>query len=158
MADTIAQSHHLEEAVGAFRSLRRIGLDEAERDFDVLGCSEEGKQPEALEDEADLPSPHVGEACLVHGRHVLPVQRDGSRRRSVEASEEIQQCGLAAPGTSPDHDERPSIDLESDISQGLDVLRTGCVHTPEPGRLEQTGPDSDVSRHRSLRLIRQATR
>ena len=68
---------------------------------------------EALEDESDLVAPDRGELLFREGSDILAVEAVDTLARPVEASQDVQQGGLAG-ARRPHH---------SDVVAGLDGLR-----------------------------------
>jgi hypothetical protein len=79
-----------------------------------------GEQLERLEHEAD---PLVAQPCelaVVHAGHVAPGDPQGAAARSVQASQQVHEGGLAGARRAHDGDELARVDPHTDTPQGLD--------------------------------------
>ena len=72
---------------------------------------------EELEHEADLFAAEPGQRILVERRDVHAVDADLTRRRGVEASDEPEQCGLAAARRADDGEALPVRHVEGERVQ-----------------------------------------
>ena len=64
-------------------------------EFDILISGEDRDQVEGLENETDVPAAGVGQFVAAPGAGILVVEEKGSRRRLVQAADDVQDGGLA---------------------------------------------------------------
>jgi len=62
---------------------------------------------------------HCGKRIIVHARDVFPAEQVTPRARAVQATEKIQQGGLAAPGRAHDANVISGFNCEADAAQRL---------------------------------------
>src|SRR6185369_14824593 len=89
---------------------------EEQRELDVLEDAEDAHQVEALKDEADGVEPEAGQLALAEGGGVLPDDADGAAGGDVDAADEVEEGGLAAPGGTGDRDELAPVDVQGHAS------------------------------------------
>ena len=106
---------------------------ELDGDLDILAGGEGGDQLERLEDESDLGTAEAGPSIFVELREVVPVERHRTRARPIKSSEEAEEGALPAARGAGDGDERPGLDLESDILQDREISAAGGVGLGETG-------------------------
>ncbi len=63
-------------------------------------------------------------------RDVLALDEDPPRGRPVEAGDQAQRCGLAAPGRAEERDELAALDVEVDAVERDDVAEA-AVQLPQ---------------------------
>src|SRR5262249_3235777 len=97
------------------------------REHRVLERAHLAEEVVELEDEADLPPPEPGQACLRPGEDVLAPEEHTSTGGSVERTQQVEQGGLAHPGR-PDHrDALAWLDRERHAAQDTDDLGTDTI-------------------------------
>ena len=96
MAGALTQSNEVQQNPRPFLPLGDFGLGEPQRNLDVLGRRQNRDEPEGLEDEADFVATDVDQTGLVHFGDVVAGEKDSSRARSIEATDEIEKRGLSA--------------------------------------------------------------
>ena len=79
---------------------------------------------EELEDEADGVAPYLGELGLPEIGDLATVEAIGTGRGPIQAAEDVEQGGLAAPGRPHDRHVLSGSNAEIDVPQG--------VHRPAP--------------------------
>jgi hypothetical protein len=132
----IAQPDDLEEIGDPPVSLAWIGVDEAERDLDVLARGQEWDEPERLEDERHDAPADPDQLALVHRRDLVSVDDDAARGRLVEAAEQVEERCLAAPRSAADGDELAAPDGKVDPAQGVDDALADRVIAGQLDRLD----------------------
>jgi hypothetical protein len=95
-----------------------------------------GYKVEELEHEADLATPQTRELRLAHAVDPLAIEPDLSRRRSIEAGEQIEQSRLAAAARAHDRDELASLDRQVDAPKGRHLRAAGLVCLRELPRFQ----------------------
>jgi len=83
-----------------------------ERHGDVLDATERGQQVEELKDEPDLVAPNPGQAVIVKAVEALAVDFNPARRRPVERTDEVEQCGFSRAGRPDNRHHLAAFDAE----------------------------------------------
>src|SRR5690606_22743578 len=115
---------------------------------DVVAHVQRVEQGGVLEDHAHLAA-HRGQAPLVHGDQVVPVEIDGARRRLVEADEELEQGRLPGPRTPDDDLDVAPRDAHVDARQRREIaegLRQALDQ--DVRRLRSRGHGTTIARSR----------
>jgi hypothetical protein len=112
-----------------------LGTREAEhqqRIFDILIRRQHRDQIEALEHETDVAAAKIRQPVVGHLADILPAHLDPAGVRPVDASDQIEQRGLAAAGRPDHHAEMARGDGQADIGQ--------CRHADAPGQINPADP------------------
>ena len=110
----------------AERSVTPLGRLDArvhERQLDVAQRGHVRQQVELLEHEADVAVADLGQPVLVEVGDVLTGEEQLSRRRDVEAADDVHQRRLARARRADDGDELAFVDAQVDAAQSLDFER-----------------------------------
>ena len=107
-----------------------------QRQLDVAPRRQVGEQVELLEHEADEAVADVGELVLVEGCDVVAGEAEDSRRRHVEAPEDVHQRRLARAGRPDDGDELVLVDAQRDVAQRRDLEVAGGVDLADVDQLD----------------------
>lgn len=105
-AAEVAEPDEVEEVPDLPAQFRLRHIAQAQAVGDVLVDRKMRKQRQVLENHADRP------ALRRQARHVAPVDRDRPGAGRDEASDQSQQCGLAAAGRTEQRDEGTGFDRE----------------------------------------------
>jgi hypothetical protein len=103
----ITQPHPLEHGAGDPIGAGLILIKQPERQGDVLCQGEMREKMKGLEHEAEIPPPQTREVILVKHGQVLVPQPDASAIHRLQASDAVEQSGLADPGLAHDGDGFP---------------------------------------------------
>ncbi|GAA3157065.1 hypothetical protein GCM10017687_88850 [Streptomyces echinatus] len=114
------ESHEGEQQFDPFLALARVGAAQPQRHADVLRGTEDGDEPEGLEDEADPVPAQPQQLALAQLAEAEPVDLDPAPVGGVEAADDVQQCGLTGAGTSLEGDEFAAGHLEGHPAQRVD--------------------------------------
>src|SRR6185437_11751541 len=85
---------------------------------DVVQHGHVVEQVEELEDHADVPAPEAGQAGLAELVHPLPRHQDLAAGGTVEAGDEVEQRGLAAPGRAHHRERLAGRHRQADVVHG----------------------------------------
>ena len=124
----VAHLDELEELRGPCPPFpRRTAPGEVHRQHHVLGHGQRRDQLEELEHDPDVPAPPPGEIVLGRPAQVQPGDRDGAASLLVDAGHDVEQRGLAAPGTADDRDQLARRDLQRHAAERPERPRAGRV-------------------------------
>ena len=104
------------ESLGALLPAR--GAGDLHDHGDVLEDGPALQELEVLEDDAD-PSPQLGDLGSGKGGDVHPVHQDLSRGGCLLSEQEAQESGLAGAAGSGEKDEIASLNIETDVHEGV---------------------------------------
>lgn len=124
----------LEEGVDAGGTFDGWGAEQLEGELDVLGGGQRGKQVEELEDRADALPTEPREAIGGKGFEGLAMELDRTGVRSVDATEAIEEGGLAGTGGTDEGEAFPGTEGEADAAQdGSAVVRLADIAGDDDG-------------------------
>ncbi len=98
MQQPVAQADHAEKILGFFPGPGRPGEFGAEGD--VFQGGQGRDQMKILEDETEPAAAQFGQLVFVQFRQVLPVDHDRSGGGGIEARDQAEEGGFAAPGSA----------------------------------------------------------
>jgi hypothetical protein len=139
----LAEPDEVEQNARPFVALGNSRLGEPQRDLHVLGRSQDGNQPESLEDESDLVASDVDQAGFVHLGYVIPGEQNSSRRRPVEPTDDVEERGLPAPGAAVHGNQRTRGHSQIDVSQRNHGVGTERVLPGDALRFDNRIPGDD---------------
>src|SRR3954468_310482 len=108
-------------------------------DIDVAGSSQSGKQIELLEYKADTAAAKARALGVGQRAEILAIDHYPAAGRAGEATQNIEESGLAAAGRTYDGDELALLHRERDAAQGRHVYLTDAVDLGDVLRLYQWG-------------------
>src|SRR5215472_4187898 len=112
---------------------REAAIEEAV--CDVVEDAHALEQEELLKDETEVVGAQSGQLDVRQLRCHLASQADLALSGPVEGAHDVKQRGLAGAGGADDGEQLTLLDLEADVSQGLDRRISG-VALPDPAELE----------------------
>ena len=91
-----------------------------QREFDVFSRGEDGDEVEGLKDESDFDAAEGGEARRAEFGCIDTLDEDAAGGGLVDATDEVEQRGLAAAAGAGDGQELAGGDVEAGVAQGAD--------------------------------------
>src|SRR5207247_4910035 len=116
--------------------LRPPAAVDDQRQRHVLGHRQDRDQVERLEDEADPPAV-LGQLAVAQGAERPALEQDLAAGRPVQATEEVEEGGLARAGGAHDGQEAALPDRERDAVERPSYLAARAVVLHQVQRLEQ---------------------
>ena len=116
---TVGESHELEQFHSASMSFACATSGNEGRNHDVLYGGELWQQLMELEHETDVLVTEVTELALIERCDVDAVDDDGSRIRTVEGADDLQESGLTCSRRSDNADNLAFLNVEVDAFQHL---------------------------------------
>src|SRR5207237_86532 len=121
----IEEANLVEQIAGLRLSVRRCRQRRGQ--LDVLPCGEQVEEAEMLKDESDRGSPIGGQLIDPQRSQVVLADRQGSRLRAFQATDQREQCALARAGRSGQRHVTARRDLELDVVKRLDSRAPGSI-------------------------------
>ena len=100
------------------------------RQLHILHSGQVPDQVVKLEHKAHVQPPVHGQLLFIHGRNLLPVQKNLSLRQGIHPAENVQQGRLSGTGRSHNDYKLPFFDLKAGIMQGADIYLAHVIRFP----------------------------
>jgi hypothetical protein len=115
----VVKVNHLEKLFGPCLNFVEGPVTKVQWQSDIFKRTQRGEEIEELKDESDFVATDAREIVIPQAREVLTLDLDCAGGRTIQPSDQVQQCGLPGSGRADDRHQFTAFHLKAYIFQSL---------------------------------------